>query len=69
MFTTFTLLIAVGVCFRLALNWVLQRHFSVRFAVPQALAVVLLVLAGLPAWLKPLPYPLPLSLTIGAAAP
>jgi hypothetical protein len=69
MFTTFTLLIAVGVCFRLALNWVLQRHFSVRFAAPQALAGALVVLAGLPDWLKPLPYPLPLSLTIGLLLP
>ena len=69
MFTTFTLLTAAGVGFRLALSWTLTKRFNLYLSVPQALAVVLLVLAGLPDWVKPFPYPLPLSFTLGALLP
>ena len=69
MFTTFTLLLAVGCSFRLALSWILRRRFDIDLSVPQALAVALVVLAGLPDLLKPFPYPLPLSFTIGLILP
>ncbi len=69
MSTTFTLLAAAGVGLRLALSWGLKRRFDFYLSVPQMLAGALLVLAGLPDWLKPLPYPFPLSLTLGAVLP
>ena len=69
MFTTFTLLLAVGCGFRLALSWGLRRRFDVGLSIPQALAGALVVLAGLPDLLKPFAYPLPLSLTIGLVLP
>ena len=69
MFTTFTLLIVAGGTLRLALSWGLKRHLGFILGVPQALAGALVVLAGLPDLLKPLAYPLPLSLTLGALLP
>lgn len=69
MFTTFTLLLAVGCSFRLALSWVFRRRFDVGLSVPQALAGALVVLAGLPDILKPFAYALPLSFTIGLVLP
>ena len=69
MFTTFTLLLAVGCGCRLALNWGLRRRFDLCLSVPQALAGALVVLAGLPDLLKPFAYPLPLSITLGALLP
>ncbi len=69
MSTTFTLLTAAGVGLRLALSWGLRRRFDLHLSVPQLLAGAVLVLAGLPDWLKPLPYPFPLSFTLGALLP
>jgi hypothetical protein len=69
MFTTFTLLLAVGCGFRLALNWGLRRRFDLYLSVPQALAGAVVVLAGLPDLLKPFAYPLPLSVTLGVLLP
>lgn len=69
MFTTFSLLLAVGCGTRLAVNWGLERRFNVGLSVPQALAGALIVLAGLPDWLKPFAYPLPLSFTLGVFLP
>jgi len=69
MLTTFTLLTAAGVGFRLALAWGLRRRYDLRLTIPDALAVVLLVLAGLPSWLSPIPFPLPFSFTLGAVLP
>ncbi len=37
--------------------------------IPDVLAVILLVLAGLPSWLSPIPLPLPFSFTLGAVLP
>jgi hypothetical protein len=37
--------------------------------VPQALAGALVVLAGLPEFIKPIPFPVPLGLTIGLLLP
>jgi hypothetical protein len=65
-FTTFTLLFAGGVGCRLVLSRMLRQKFDVTLSVPQALAAVMLVLALLPSWLQPIPFPLPLSFTLGA---
>lgn len=69
MLTTFTLLAAAGVGFRLALAWGLRRRYDLRLTIPEVLAVILLVLAGLPSWLSPIPLPLPFSFTLGAVLP
>lgn len=69
MFTTFTALVLAGGVLRLVLEWQLKRRWDISLAVPQALAGALVVLAGLPEFLKPLPFPVPLSLTLGLLLP
>ena len=69
MFATFTLLFAAGVGFRLALAWGLRRRYDLRLTIPEVLAVIPLVLAGLPDWLRPILFPLPFSFTFGAVLP
>jgi hypothetical protein len=69
MFTSFPLLIAGGVALRLALNWGLKRRWGLSLTVPQTLAGAIIVLAGLPDLLKPFPFPLPLSFTLGTLLP
>ena len=65
MFTPFLLLMAAGVGLRLTLSWILRARFGLDLAIPQALAGALLVLAGLPSWLQPIAFPLPLGVTLG----
>ena len=60
---------AAGGVLRLALNLGLSRRFALTLSLPQVLAGTLLVLAGLPDFLKPLPYPLSLWLTLGLVLP
>ncbi len=69
MLTTFTLLVVTGGVLRLALIWGLHRRYQLDLSVPQALAGVLLMLAGLPDILKPFSFPLPLSFTLGLLFP
>ena len=69
MFTTFTALALAGGCLPLVLEWQLKRRWGISLAVPQILAGTLVVLAGLPSILQPLPFPIPLSLTIGLLLP
>ena len=69
MFTPFLLLMAAGVGFRLTLSWILRAKFNLDLAIPQALAGAIVVLAGLPDFLKPFPFPIPLSLTLGVVLP
>lgn len=69
MFTHFTLLFVAGVGSRLAASWALRKSFEVNLSIPQILAALLLVLATLPGWLQPVPYPLPFSLTLGLLLP
>ena len=69
MITYFTALFFAGGATRLALNWKLKQRWGVVLGVPQALAVLLVILAGLPELLKPFPYPVPLSVTIGLLLP
>ena len=69
MFTTFTALALAGGGLRLVLEWQLKRRWDISLAVPQALAGELVVLAGLPEFLKPLSFPVPLGLTLGLLLP
>ena len=69
MFTTFTALVLAGGGLLLVLEWQLKRRWDISLAVPQALAGALVVLAGLPEFLKPLPFPVPLGLTLGLLLP
>jgi hypothetical protein len=70
MFTTFTALaLAGGGALRLVLQWQLRKRWDISLAVPQVLAGALVVLAGLPEFIKPFPFPVPLSLTLGLLLP
>jgi len=69
MFTTFTALALAGGALRLVLQWQLRKRWDISLAVPQALAGALVVLAGLPEFIKPFPFPIPLSLTLGLLLP
>ena len=69
MITYFTALLLAGGAVRLALNWKLKQRWGVVLGVPQALAVLLVILAGLPELLKPFPFPVPLSVTVGLLLP
>ena len=69
MLTLFLLLAAAGGVLRLALQWGVQRSWGITIAVPQALSGVLVVLAGLPEFLRPFPFPVPLGITIGLLLP
>ena len=69
MFTTFTALAFAGGGLRLVLQWQLKRRWGLSLAVPQILAGAIVVLAGLPSFLQPLPFPIPLSLTLGLLLP
>lgn len=69
MFTTFTLLFAAGVGFRLALSYALKKRFNLQLAVPQTLAVLLVVLALIPSWASAVSLPVPLSFVLGAILP
>jgi hypothetical protein len=69
MLTTFTLLVITGGALRFALGWGLHRRYQLDLSIPQALAGAIVMLAGLPDILKPLSFPLPLSLTLGLLFP
>ena len=69
MFTTFTALALAGGGLRLVLQWQLKRRWGISLAVPQILAGAIVVLAGLPSILQPLPFSVPLSLTLGLLLP
>ena len=69
MLTLFLLLAAAGGVFRLVLEWQLKKRYGITIGIPQALAGALVVLAGLPEFLKPIPFPVPLGLTIGLLLP
>ena len=69
MLTLFVLLAAAGGILRLVLEWQLKKRFGITIGIPQALAGALVVLAGLPDFLKPIPFPVPLGVTIGLLLP
>ena len=69
MLTTFTALVLAGGALRLVLRWQLRRRWEISLSIPSVLAGALVVLAGLPEFLKPLPFPVPLGLTLGLLLP
>ena len=69
MFTTFTALALAGGALRFVLQWQLKKRWEMSLSIPQALAGALVVLAGLPEFIKPFPFPMPLSLTLGLLLP
>ena len=69
MLTLFLLLAAAGGVLRLALQWQLKKRYGITIGIPRALAGALVVLAGLPDFLKPILFPVPLGLTIGLLLP
>ena len=69
MFTSLTLLACAGGALRLGLGLVLYQKTRVVLSVPQVLAGALVVLAGLPDVLKPVPFPLPTGLVLGFLLP
>ena len=69
MFTTFTAFALAGGVLRLVLQWQLRKRWDISLAVPQVLAGALVVLAGLPEFIKPFPFPIPLILTLGLLLP
>lgn len=69
MFTIFTSLAVAGGALRLVLNWQLRKRWGISLVVPQTLAIALLVLAGLPDFLQPLSFPIPLGMTVGLLLP
>ena len=69
MINYFTALLFAGGATRLALNWKLKQRWGIVLGVPQTLAILLVILAGLPELLKPFPIPVPLSVTIGLLLP
>ena len=66
--TSDTLALAGG-ALRLVLQWQLKTRWEMSLSIPQVLAGALVVLAGLPEFIKPLPFPIPLSLTLGLLLP
>ena len=69
MLTLFMLLAAAGGLLRLALASLIKQRWGVSICVPQALAGALVVLAGLPEFIKTIPFPAPLGLTLGLLLP
>ena len=68
MLTLFLLLAAAGGVFRLVLEWQLKKRYGITI-IPQALAGALVVLAGLPEFLRPFPFQVTLGITIGLLLP
>ena len=69
MLTLFVLLAVAGGILRLVLEWQLKKRYRITIGVPQALAGALVVLAGLPEFLRTFPFLVPLSITIGLLLP
>ena len=69
MISTFVLLTAVGGVCRLGLNWVVRRKLGVSLGLPPILALVLIILTGLPDILSPVSINLPLGLVFGLLLP
>ena len=69
MISTFVLLTVVGGVCGLGLNWVLRRKLGVSLGLPPILALVLIILKGLPDILSPVSINLPLGLVFGLLLP
>ena len=69
MFTSLTLFAIAGGVFRLGLGLLMYQKSGFVLSVPQVLAGALVVLAGLPDVLKPVPFPRPVGLGAGFLLP
>ena len=69
MLTIVLLLTVAGGVVRLVLQWLVRKRWEVTIGVPKALAGTLMVLAGLPEFLRPFPFPVPFGITIGLLLP
>ena len=69
MLTLFTALALAGGALRLFLQWQLKKRWEMSLSIPQVLAGALVVLAGLPEFIKPFPFPVPLGLILGLLLP
>jgi hypothetical protein len=69
MLSTFTLLMAAGAGFRLALSLALRRRYNLTLEIPQGLGVILIVVACLPSWASPVSILLPLGFVLGVVLP
>ena len=69
MFTTSMLLAIASGALRLGLTYAFWKSFGWLVTLPPTVAGLLLGLAALPDLLKPIPWPLPLSMTIGLLLP
>ena len=69
MLTIVLLLTGAGGVVRLVLQWLVRKRWEITIGVPKALAGALVVLAGLPEFLRPFPFPVPLGITIGLLLP
>ena len=69
MISTFVLHTIVGGVCRFGLNWVLRRKLGVSLGLPPILALVLIILTGLPDILSPISINLPLGLVLGLLLP
>lgn len=69
MLTSFTLLAFASGAFRIVANWLLRRRYGIAIELPGAVAAIVVALAALPDFLKPVPFPLPLGVTVGLLLP
>jgi len=69
MLSTFVLLLAATGMARLVVSWLIFKRFGWWLGLPQSLAGVLILLAGLPDWISPIPNPFPFGVTLGALLP
>ena len=69
MLTQITLLALASGALRLGLLWVLRRKFGLLFVVPQTIAGCFVLLAGMPTFLRPMPWPLSFTVTLGLLLP
>lgn len=65
MLSSFWLLTLLGASLRLVLGLLLRRNTPYRLSISQPVAGVLIILAGLPGFVSPISFPVPLSLTLG----
>ena len=69
MLTIVLLLTVAGGVVRFVLQWLVRKRWEITIGVPKVLAVALVVLAGLPEFLRPFPFPVPFGITIGLLLP
>jgi hypothetical protein len=65
MLSSFWLLTLLGGALRLVSGLLLRRFGPYRLSISQPVAGVLIILAGLPGFVSPISFPVPLGLTLG----